>query len=142
MAIKFKYRILSEKICSQRKKPNIKVTLRGRSRMPIAVHGLLDSGADITVIPKGLAEFLDLKFGKKDVSRGIGGKIIVWKSYVTMMVRNAHEKYTLRNVPVQITDTDSIPLIIGRAGFFEKFEIIIDEAKEVIKLKSKSPLLK
>jgi hypothetical protein len=44
--------------------------------MPIRVYALIDSGADLSVIPKALAEFLDLDLsGKEETSFGIGGEI-------------------------------------------------------------------
>jgi len=42
------------------------------------------------------------------------------------------------NVPVQVAENDLIPIIIGRAGFFDKFEITIDEKRQRVKLKKKN----
>ena len=138
MVITFKYKVLPDEFSNGSKKPIVKLTLKGNSKTPIDVIGLLDSGADVSVIPRGLAEFLDLKIGEKEVSKGIGGEINVWNSHFNITVQQNHENYNFKNVPVQVSEDDTMPIIIGRHGFFNKFEIRIDEANECIKLKRKT----
>ena len=138
MVISFKYKVLPDEFSNGAKKPIIKITLKGNNQIPIDVIGLLDSGADVSVIPKGLAEFLNLKFGNKEISKGIGGEINVWNSHFNIIVQQNHETYKFKNVPVQISEDDTMPIIIGRHGFFDKFEIRIDEARESVKLKRKT----
>jgi len=135
MAISFKYSVLPDGFTNDTKKPIVKITLHGRNQTPITIIGLLDSGADISLIPKGLAEFLNFKIGKETTSKGINGDIKVRNSSVDMVIERPHEKHTLQNVPIQVAKDDNYPIIIGRAGFFNKFEILIDEENQKVKLK-------
>ena len=135
MTLVFKYNVLPDEFTNDTKKPIVKLTLHGNNQTPIDVIALLDSGADVSVIPKGLAEYLELKFGKKDISKGIGGEISIWNSSMNVGIKGIHENYTFRNIPVQIAENDKIPIILGRAGFFQKFMITIDEKKKRVKLK-------
>ena len=110
------------------------MALKGNTPNIVNVIALLDSGADVSVIPKGLADFLNLKLGNKDEAKGIGGKIVIWNSEMTIKVSNAHENYTFV-IPVQVSEDDSVPIIMGRQGFFDKFKVIIDENSERVELK-------
>jgi len=76
MGIVFKYKILSDNFSNDAKKPVIKITLIGNSQTSIDVIGLLDSGADVSVIPKGLADFLNLKLEEKDKAKGLEERLI------------------------------------------------------------------
>jgi len=135
MAITFRYRTLDG--ANATKKPVVKLTMKGRNRIPIEVLGLLDSGADVSVIPRGLADFLNLKMGSATQSKGIGGEISVTDSHVDLQVRGSrsHETHNLVGVPVQVASDDSVPIIVGRSGFFDKFTITFDEKRNKIRLK-------
>lgn len=100
----------------------------------VNVVALLDSGADVSVIPKGLAEFLNLKLHDKNEAKGIGGKISIWNSEVNIKITNGHETYNFK-IPIQVSEDDSVPIIMGRSGFFDKFKVIIDESSERVELK-------
>lgn len=135
MAIQFKYNILPDEFSNDTKKPVVKITLYGKNETPIDVIALLDSGADVSIIPKGLAEYLKLNLKNKDVSKGIGGEIKIWNSSIDIGIHGGHENYNFRNIPVQVAEDDTIPIILGRAGFFDKFIISIDEKRQKVRLK-------
>ena len=135
MAIIFKYNVLPDTFSNDTKKLTIKITLHGRNKTPIDVLALLDSGADVSIIPKGLAEYLNLKLKNKDTSKGIGGEITIWNSLMNIGINGGHENYLFRNVPTQVAENDTIPIILGRAKFFEKFKITIDEKNHKVRLK-------
>jgi len=100
------------------------------------VIALIDSGADITVIPRGLADFLclDLK-GKTNISNGIGGEVKVKDTKVTIQISKGHERYNFR-IPIQvIMGPDEVPPLLGRNNFFDKFIISFDNRNERITLK-------
>lgn len=102
---------------------------------------LLDSGADNTVVPKELAELLDLKEEKEDTDTGgIGGKVKVRKSRLRFRIKGNRESYPL-DVPVLVLqDPDSnVPLLLGRHGFFEHFHITFKQNEQKIALKKISP---
>ena len=133
MSLNFKYKILEGDYSNDLKKPTIKITLQGNNVTPIDVMALLDSGADVSVIPKGLADYLNLELKDKTTSKGIGGEIVVWTSSMNIEVGELREKHILRNIPVQVAEDDGMPIILGRAGFFKEFIITINERKQKIK---------
>jgi len=135
MSLNFKYKIVEGDYSNDLKKPTIKITLQGNNATPIDVIALLDSGADVSVIPKGLADYLNLELGDKTTSKGIGGEISVWNSLMNVEVGKPHENYLLKNIKVQVAEDDNMPIILGRAGFFNKFVITIDEEKQKVQLK-------
>lgn len=118
--------------------PTIPVTLKGDSSFSMKVLALVDSGADVSVIPKGLAEVLNLDLSKEtQISYGISGEVKVKNSNMTITVQKNREKYTFA-IPVQVILDDSAPIILGRQGFFEKFIITIDEKNKKVQLKRKT----
>ena len=121
---------------AQIKTPSIPITLKGNNNTPIEVIALIDSGADISVIPEGIAKFLNLNLdGKKEKANGIGGQISVINSSVNVNIRKNHENYDL-NIPVQvILGPDEIPPLLGRRGFFDEFVISFDNKNEKVTLK-------
>ena len=86
-----KFRYATHQHSNNIRKPTIEIELKGGGQFAINTVGLLDSGADITVIPIGLAKFLDLKLGEEDVAHGIGGDIKVWNSHVNMKLKQVVE---------------------------------------------------
>ncbi|MCR4327490.1 MAG: retropepsin-like domain-containing protein [Nanoarchaeota archaeon] len=136
MVLSFNYHQLPNKKGSDIRTPTIPVTLKGKSEAEIRVYALIDSGADISVIPKALAEVLNLDLsGKSESSYGIGGEIKVKTSKMGVTVAKGHEKYNFM-VPVQIIlGGEEPPIILGRRGFFENFIVTLDESTKKIKLK-------
>lgn len=66
MAIVLKYKeIARPSPLKPTKAPVAPVVLHGKSGNPIYVVGVIDSGADITAVPKGIADLLELDFPLK-----------------------------------------------------------------------------
>jgi hypothetical protein len=138
MTISFNYNKLPNKKGSDIKTPTIPVLLKGKSSFRMKVYALIDSGADVSVIPKGLAELLGIEMPKETTSSfGIGGEIKTKNSKMEVSIKKKHEEHTF-TVPVQIILDDNAPIILGRAGFFNKFIISFDEENQKIRLKRKS----
>lgn len=120
------------------KSPVIPILLKGRSSFSMTVLALIDSGADMSVIPKGLAEVLDLDLSKETQKAfGVGGDVQVKNSEMLIKIGKKHEKYEFK-IPVQVILNDDAPIILGRKGFFNKFVIVIDEKEQRVKLKRKN----
>jgi len=116
--------------------PSIPVTLVNGDEA-IDVVALIDSGADHCIIPKGLAELLNLDLsGPIEETRGIGGSVKAVQTYMNVIVKNSHERYQLR-VPVYVLmqENADIPPILGREGFFDEFEIRFRQKRLKITLK-------
>src|SRR3989344_3681097 len=108
MTIIFRYKTVNRPDGSQVKTPSIPVSLNGKENFDTVA--LLDSGADISAVSRGIAELLglDLSVEKKPAFR----------------------------IPVKVILSDyDFPVLLGRAGFFDKFVISFDQAKEKVLLK-------
>jgi hypothetical protein len=138
MTLTFRYRAVERPDGRVVKSPSIPVTLVGKAAR-YDVIGLLDSGADVSVIPKDMAELLGLDLERKPVeeSRGIGGTVRSVSTVLQLIVeaKRGHERYQI-TLPVNVLlDGESPPLLLGRAGFFELFVITFDEDGQRISLK-------
>ena len=103
MALIYHYRILPGKKGTQVKTPSIPVLFKGDSNLKINAVALVDSGADCSVIPMGLAEVLEIDLtGPKQDSYGFGGKIECIESNVKITLRQNHERYEFK-IPILVS---------------------------------------
>ena len=135
MTLTFKYKKVRRPNGTEVKTPSIPVTLIG----PIARYdfiALLDSGADVSVVPRALAELLGLDLsGKREESFGIGGIVSAVKTNLNIELGKGHEHHFIQ-LPVKVILTDDdFPILLGRAGFFDKFVITFNQREERILLK-------
>jgi len=132
----FKYKSLPRKDGPPRKTPTIPVTFFG-SEDSIDIVAILDSGADISVLPLEVGEQLGLDLTRnRSPCGGIGGEVDTAEDHVRVRIAQGHENYTfVIAVKVVLDPNSSIPVLIGREGFFDKFEITFDEGRERISLK-------
>src|SRR3989338_7850256 len=120
MAIIFKYKTVKRPDGSSVKTPSIPVLLIGKEKFTTVA--LLDSGADISAIPLGIAELLELEIkGEKMPAYGIGGKVDSIETKMNICIEKGHESYTFQ-IPVKVIMGDyDLPVLLGIAGFFDKF---------------------
>lgn len=65
--------------------------------------GIVDSGSNFMLIPKDIADVLELKIGnKQEDAEGIGGSIKTARSLVNLSVTNGQNTIHLRSIPVQV----------------------------------------
>ena len=105
------------------------------------VIGLVDSGADNTVVPKDLADLLGIK-GDSTTTEigGIGGKVNVKRSRMSFRLMGERESYALDVPALILQDSDNdVPLLLGRHGFFEHFHITFKQNEQKIILKKIHP---
>ena len=116
------------------KTPSIPIILEGKEI--ISSIGLVDSGADISAISKDFADILGLDLtGKIEPAYGIGGKVDSVETMVNITIEKGHEKYSF-NIPIKvILGNYDFPVLLGRAGFFDKFVISFDQKNERISFK-------
>jgi len=142
MAIIFKYVHVPRKDGTLRRAPYIPIFVNNKEGKLIRLVALIDSGADYSIVPKDLAIFLGLK--EHDVGEGktsgIGGDVNVRGSTLRFAVKGDRENYPLE-VPVLILQDENldVPLLLGRNGFFEEFEITFKQNEEKIYLKKINP---
>jgi len=136
MTITFRYKSIKRPDGTLVKTPSIPLTLMGKESFDTI--GLLDSGADISAIPREVAEILGLKLtGKITPAYGIGGKVRSVETKVAILIQKSHERYRFM-LPVKvILDAYDFPVLLGRLGFFDNFVITFDQQQEKILLKRK-----
>lgn len=136
MAISFKYKSIKRPDKNEVKTPSIPIMLKGNSPTWIEFVALLDSGADLSVIPQDVAELLNLDLsGKKEKSSGIGGEVEVINTKMTLNIKKKHEDYTFV-IPVQVILGESkVPILLGRKGFFDQFKITFEQKNERVFLR-------
>lgn len=137
MVLTFRYHVIPE-ITNGLRKPTIPVEFKLESEGYIEVMCLVDSGSDVVVLPKGMAKLLNIKLSKeKSISKGIGGNVPIRRGRVSFRIKKQHGHHSL-TVPVEVVETDDIPVLLGREGFFDKFKVTIDEQNKKVILKEHS----
>jgi len=135
MTLSFKYRDVPRANETRAISPSIPIILsNGGTRFELIA--LVDSGADVSAIPRRTAELLGLNLaGELEKAFGIGGSVPAIQSSMTVEIGKPHERYVLR-VPVKVVmnDQDFSPLL-GRAGFFDEFIITFDSRQKKVVLK-------
>ncbi len=137
MAITFRYIHVPRPDGTLRKAPFIPIFVRTEGNKLVRLVALLDSGADTTVLPKGLAKILGLKEEKEIIETGgIGGKVKVKKSKMQFRISGSRENYPL-TIPILVLQdsNEDMPLILGRQGFFENFHITLRQNEEKVTIK-------
>ncbi|MBI4150638.1 retropepsin-like domain-containing protein [Candidatus Woesearchaeota archaeon] len=138
MTIIFKYVHIPREDKTLRHAPFIKILAEDAAGKKIELLALVDSGADSIVIPRDLAEVLGLKLGEEQETAGIGGKTKVRRTRFMFTVRSERESYRIvAPALVLMDDGMDVPLILGRNGFFEAFDITFRQTEEKLFLKKR-----
>ena len=99
---------------------------------------LLDTGADFTMLPKHIAEWLDIDLTTlpQERSCGIeGGKgVAVWAGKIQVKIC----QYELE-IRCLFSDNEACPYILGRADLFAHFNILFNNTKGKIILTKINP---
>ena len=85
---------------------------------------LIDSGANVTLVSKYTADFLGLTRGPPKGVIGIAGSGETALSAMEILVPNVSSEPM--RIPCLIVDQD-IPILLGRAGFFDAFDIVFHQ---------------
>ena len=134
MTIVFSYKTIKRPDGTEVRTPSIPITLGTKEK--IDTIALLDSGADISAIPKDIAEILGLDINKKpSPAYGVGGKVDAIETIMDIAINKGHEHYSFQ-IPVKvILGKYDFPVLLGRAGFFDRFIVSFDHKKEKVMLK-------
>ena len=101
---------------------------------------MLDSGADVSVISKDMAEAIGVSMDAEVIiSNGVTGPGEFIPSRVNVHIEKGHEDYRF-NIPVLIIlKPYELPPLLGRAEVFDKFEITFKEHDRRIEMTRISP---
>lgn len=115
-------------------RPMIPLIIRkGEKHIPLL--GILDSGSDFMLIPKDIAEYLNLELHGSEEADAIGNKVETKKSMISLTVSDGKTNIYLQNIPVKILMQDGLKeVIVGRIPFFEEFDITFKENSKRIEL--------
>jgi hypothetical protein len=106
------------------------------NKTSLALWGLVDSGADITLLNSSFAQLfsIDLKNGRRIPLVGVleGPEFAAYLHQVNLAIKGVGSADTL----VAFTDSEKYPdlVILGRRGFFEHFIIKFEEHKKQIEI--------
>ena len=115
------------------KRPMIELELIGKTET-INVLGLIDSGADTTMMNLEYAKALGIDFEKavKKEFIGIGGtRVVTYISSVMLKVKHFDTPIT---TPVAFTDSLSVDVLLGQEDFFEFFRIKFEKDHDAFDL--------
>lgn len=124
MAITFKYKLIERPPpLNPIHSPSIPITLTG-PKDSIDVVALVDSGADTSAVPRGIAEILGLDLsGEKEDIIGIGGKSPAVRTSARVTIQRGHERYSFPLEVCVLLEAEDFPILLGRQDFFENFDI-------------------
>lgn len=130
MAFSLRYKPVKLKSGRVMYRPMIPLTFEGQEK--IDIFAILDSGSDISIIPKDIADVLGIKsYGENEIFGLAGNSIKSREGKAKISFGKGHEVYTF-DIPVFIPDKEDVAIIIGRQGFFEQFDITFSEATKKI----------
>ena len=116
------------------KRPIVDIILRNNGKY-LEFGAILDSGSDVTTIPKAVADYLDLKVQERDIEMvGYKGAGKVKRSKLTIVLKGKVGRLdeALNNVPVAVMqDPEEEDVIIGTSGIFEYFKIVFNDTKDI-----------
>ena len=115
--------------------PFIPIVLHGE-KGPISFIGLLDSGAD--TMTRDVANVLGLTVEKEEnVCNGIGGPVKCARTIVFLSLDAPRAPWPVRClVNVLLCDEENgPPILIGRQGFFQHFDLTLRQTQQRIELK-------
>lgn len=109
---------------------------------------VVDSGADVCLIPAQVADVLELKLGESTTSIGPAGKFSVRPAEVELYIYPDREPIPLGVVPVTVPETSNISegadlvelCLLGRRPFFECYDITFQESKRRVTFRPASKL--
>lgn len=134
MTFSFKYKSIKLRSGDIIYRPMIPLTIEGKEKLDII--GVLDSGSDITILPKEIAEIIKPNYTGENEISGISGNIVKAKQgKIRISFGKGRESYNF-DVPILVPiEKEDVPIIIGRWGFFEQFKITFSEAERKIYFK-------
>lgn len=110
-------------------RPVAKVYLLRFEKEWVAEYFYVDSGADYTLIPYRMGQFLGLESLASEIKEigGIGGVIAVRFAVVPMRI----EEHRF-DCPIAWAQIERVPFLLGRVGVFDYFDITFQQRKKKI----------
>jgi hypothetical protein len=123
--------------------PLIPIFLYYKGKKTWPIEGLLDSGADKTFIPKGVADYLRLPELGEENSTGATGKTKTSLTKVGLIIGRGGRECDFGYVDAVFDKTShDSPILIGRTPVFDEYQIIFEKYNNRLKLIPKENLPK
>ena len=123
MDVKFSFEDAGQGVFGRIFRPVAKVTLKSPSAEKwIDIWMIVDTGADYTILPRHFSEKLRISLERdciKDVTTGVGGEQVVYLCKPKIHVKIGSFE---REIPLAFLDSNEVPALLGRLGFFETFD--------------------
>ena len=106
------------------KRPIVELELIGKDGLKTNATGLLDSGADTTMLNIQYADLLGVKLDSKNMRNilGVGnGTVSVYVSTFRFKIKQMEDSEAI--VPAWYVDSSNVDILLGQEGFFEMFKI-------------------
>lgn len=88
------------------------------------VDGLLDTGSDGILIPKGMADYLELSLKGRKAVKGVGGEVPGGTATVDVILGSQARFTELRSVEVRVPlEGYDGPVLLGRKPIFELYDV-------------------
>ncbi len=119
-------------------RPKIPITISSGEKS-LETLALVDSGSDISIIPRDMAEFLSLDLSGKlgEVSDFHKRKVELVYSFVNVKIEKGDTVFRMPQLPVRIPVKDEDQpdgVILGRDSLFREFDITFRENSKRIEL--------
>ena len=114
-------------------RPRFKVHVATNKATAVS-YGLIDSGADRTIIPEPLARFLGMPKGQVVYTAGIGGQAEVYESIIDIIfIDETNKTEKIAQVPVYVIPNFR-DIVIGRNKIFDEFRVTFEQVNNKIVL--------
>ena len=132
------------------KRPKIKVIFRKfpeqvdpKENPEFEIYALVDSGADICLISRGIANILQLEIDEKSKKSTIsaGGKFTTYRSKVYLEIPYKGQRVGIGTVDVAFPERDPdgvdirTNILVGRRELFTKYQITFNDKQKTIDFK-------
>jgi hypothetical protein len=131
MTLTYKYKTIERPEMPDIKSPSIPIRIIAESGgTSFDTLALIDSGADLSVVTKDIAEVLNLNLNVPETtSIGIGGKVRSKETTMNIKVGHDSETYTFRIPVMVVLGHIDFSVLLGRKGFFDKFKVEFNQSK-------------
>lgn len=113
--------------------PMLPLALRFKGGEPLRVHGLLDSGATVSVMPYGFGIRLGAVWEAQTTVVELTGNLANHAARALLAEATVGEFAPVRLV-FAWTRSDNVPLLLGQVNFFEEFNVSLRRAQRVFEI--------
>src|SRR3989338_502234 len=128
--IEFKFREGHSRIFGKILRPFADVILQNEGK-ELLYHMIVDSGADLTLIPKSVGDYLGFKIDNDSIKevKGVG------EQNVQIVLKKINLQIGNKKIEADIALCliEEVPLVLGRKDVFDNFEITFKDNKTVFR---------